>query len=83
MLEYGTKENIEEINKKLSKLILCVDMDNWEKAEFFMESIKQLTADAPREIKSALLKLKMAVQRGDSDKTSETYEVISGLLSQG
>lgn len=81
MLEYGTKENIEEIHKKLSKLILCVDMDNWEKAEFFMESIKQLTADAPKEIKSAILKLKMAVQRGDTDKTSEAYETMSGLLS--
>ena len=82
MLEYGTKENIGEINKKLSKLILCVDMDNWEKAEFFMESIKQLTADAPREIKSATLKLKMAVQRGDADKTSEAYDNMTELLSQ-
>lgn len=80
MLEYGTTENLEEIDKKLSKLILCVDMDNWEKAEFFMDSIKQLTADAPREIKSAVLKLKMAVQRADADKTSEAYEAMSALL---
>lgn len=82
MLEYGTKENLDEINKKLSKLILCVDMENWEKAETFMESIRQLTADAPREIKSAVLKLKMAVQRNDSEKTSEAYDNFVNVLSE-
>lgn len=80
-LEYGTKENQDELKKKLSKLILCVDMDNWEKAEGFMESIRQLTADAPREIKSAALKLKMAVQRADAEKTSEAYDAFEALLT--
>lgn len=83
MLEFGTKKNIEEIQKKLSKLILCVDMENWEKAEFFMDSIKQLTAEAPREIKSAVLKLKMAVQRADGEKTSEAHDAMIKLLPQG
>lgn len=81
-LEYGTKDNIAEIHKKLSKLILCVDMENWEKAEFFMESLKQLTADAPREIKSAILKLKMAVQRADGNKTSDAYEAMLEILPE-
>lgn len=80
MLTYGTKENREELKKKLSKLILCVDMDNWEKAEVFMESIRQLTQEAPREIKSAALRLKMAVQKADADKTSDAFDKMNKLL---
>ena len=38
--KYGTPENTEGLKKNLSKLILCVEMENWEKAEMFMETIK-------------------------------------------
>ena len=82
MLTFGTKENLDELQKKLSKFILCVDMGNWEKAEFFMESVKQLSAEAPKEIKSSMLRLKMAVQKGDYEKTSKAYEKMSEQIQQ-
>ena len=31
-----------ELEKNMSKLILAVEMDNWEKAEMFAEAIKEL-----------------------------------------
>lgn len=65
---FGTEENLSEIKKKMTKLILCVEMNNWEKAESFMEAIKQLTNNAPQPVKSATLRLKMAVQKEDYDK---------------
>lgn len=77
---YGEKENKEELDKKMSKLILCVEMDNWEKAEMFAESIKQLTQKAPREIQSAALRLKMAVQKGEYDKVIDAFGKLSDLL---
>lgn len=80
--EFGTTENTEEIGKKMSKLILCVEMENWEKAEMFADTLKQLTEEAPREIKSGALRLKMAVQKGDYDKTVAAYEKLHGLLEQ-
>ena len=55
-------------------------MDNWEKAEAFGESIKQLTSDAPKEIKTTALRLKMAVQKADYDKTTDAYEKLKELL---
>ncbi|MCH5268321.1 MAG: hypothetical protein J1E62_08265 [Lachnospiraceae bacterium] len=79
---YGTAENTEEINKKMSKLILCVDMENWEKAEMFADTLKQLTEEAPAEIKSGAFRLKMAVQRGDYEKTTAAYEKLQTLLEQ-
>ena len=77
---FGTEENLKEIKNQLSKIILCVEMGNWEKAEGFGESIKQLTSDAPKEIKTTALRLKMAVQKADYDKTTDAYEKLKGLL---
>ena len=78
--EFGSEENLAELEKNLSKLILCVEMDNWEKAETFMTAIKQLTDSAPQEIRTASLRLKMSVQKGDYDKTNAAYEALMKLL---
>lgn len=79
---FGETRNIEEIKKKMSKLILSVEMENWEKAEMFMDTIKQLTGDAPREVKSPALRLKMAVQKGDYEKTTAAFETLQSALEQ-
>ncbi len=78
--EFGCEENRIELQKNLSKLILCVEMDNWEKAETFMTAVKQLTDTAPQEIRTKALRLKMAVQKADYDKTSEAYEELIKLI---
>lgn len=77
---FGTEDNSNELEDKMSKLVLAVEMDNWEKAEMFMEVIRQLTENAPREIKTATLRLKMAVQKADYDKTMETHSNLEALL---
>ncbi len=78
--KYGEPENKEEIEKKMSKLILSVEMENWEKAEMFAETVKQLVEEAPREVKSAALRMKMAVQKGDYDKATAAFEILQNLI---
>ena len=80
VMKFGTKDNLEEFQNKLSKLILCVEMDNWEKAEMFVEALRQLTADAPKEIKTPMLKLKMSVQKGDYNATAEAHSLLLEAL---
>ncbi len=77
---FGSDENKEELERNLSKLILCVEMDNWEKAETFMTAVKQLTDSAPQEIRTGALRLKMAVQKADYEKTNAAYEELMKLL---
>ena len=55
-------------------------MENWEKSEFFNESIKLLTADAPKEIKTAALRLKMAVQKSDYEKSINSYDNLKNAI---
>ncbi len=78
--KYGEPENKEELENKMSKLILSLEMENWEKAEMFTETVKQLLEEAPREIKSAALRLKMSVQKGDYEKATAAYETLQNLL---
>ncbi len=79
---YGEAENLEELEKKMSKLILSMEMDNWEKAEGFAETVKQLVDGAPAETRSAALRLKMAVQKGDYEKSVAAYEILQNCLRQ-
>ena len=81
--EYGSEENRKELKKKMQKLILSLDMENWEKAEMFMESIRQLTESAPQGIKSAVLRLKMAVQKGDYKKALTAFDTLEKELGHG
>lgn len=80
--QFGTKENITELNKKMSRLILCIEMGNWEKAEMFMETVRQLTNEAEKDIKSAVLRLKMAVQKEDYDKAIAAYNVVKEHIKE-
>lgn len=78
--QYGEAANLAELDKKMSKLILSIEMDNWEKAEMFAENVKQLVEEAPREIKSTALRMKMAVQKGDYEKATAAYENLKSML---
>jgi len=78
--EFGSQENAAELEKKMSKLILCVEMENWEKAEMFADAVKQLVEGAPREVKNAALRMKMAVQKEDYDKAQAAYELLKESL---
>ncbi len=71
---YGTSANREALKKNLSKLILSIEMENLEKAEMFMETVRQLTADAPTDVKRMALRLKMAIQKGDYEKTAAEFD---------
>ena len=66
----------------MSKLILCVEMENWEKAEMFMETIRQLTESAPREFGRGILRLKMAVQKANYEKAVAQYQELETALEE-
>lgn len=80
--QYGSKENLKLLEKTLSKLVLCIEMENWEKAESFMETIRQLTEDAPQEIKRKVLRVKMTVQKENRERTLQGLEDLKDCVEQ-
>lgn len=77
---FGMPKTQEALKKNLWKLILCVELENWEKAEMFMETIRQLTEGAPREVGRLILRMKMAVQKENYDKVIAAFEELKTLL---
>ncbi len=80
--KFGTAENLDELKKKLSKLVLCIEMENWEKAEMFGDTVKKLTQEAPKDIKTTALRLKMNVQKEDYEAAIEGHTTLMSLLSE-
>lgn len=79
--QFGTPENLKSLKNTLSKLILCVEMENWEKAEMFMDTVRELTNGAPREAGRIVLRLKMAIQKENYDKITTEFEKLNSFLS--
>lgn len=77
---YGSPENKELFDKTASKMVLCIEMENWQKAEDFMETIKQLTEEAPREVTRCVLRLKMAIQKANYDRAIQGLEELKASM---
>lgn len=82
MRTFGTPENRELLDKTLSKMVLCIEMENWHKAEDFMETVRQLTEGAPRDAARCVLRLKMAVQKENYDKAIASLEELKENMGQ-
>lgn len=82
MRTYGTPENLELLDKTLSKMVLCIEMENWPKAEDFMETVRQLTEGAPRDAARSVLRLKMAVQKENYEKAIASLEELRANMEQ-
>ncbi len=77
---FGTEQNKAELARTLDKLILSVEMENWDKAEQFGQSMRELTEEAPREVKSLSLRIKMSVQKEDYEKVADAVEKMREII---
>ena len=47
----------------------------------FMDTVKQLTEGAPREVGRVVLRLKMAIQKENYDKITAEFEALNHFLN--
>ncbi len=80
VFRFGSKENMEEISSKMEKLVLCMEVGAWEKAEVFTHNIKSFVEQGPKDIKKAAFRLEMTVRREDLAKSMEQYGKLKELL---
>ncbi|MBQ4059285.1 MAG: hypothetical protein IJD40_10180 [Lachnospiraceae bacterium] len=78
--QVGTKENIKQLTNNMEKLILCIEIGNWEKAEQFAAMVKQLISSGEQEWKKQALRLEMAVRKENYDKSVAMYEQLKELI---
>ncbi len=83
IFQFGTPKNREEINSKMEKLILCIEVGAWDKAEMFTHNIKSLVEQGPKDVKKAAFRLEMNVRKEDISKSMGQYNSLKELLERG
>jgi signal transduction histidine kinase len=79
IFKFGTKENLEEIHSTMEKMLLCIDMGTWEKAENFAGVVKRLVDGNPS-LKRYAFRLEMTVRKEDHDKAVEQFHTLKEAL---
>ncbi|MBF1014795.1 MAG: hypothetical protein HXK78_06385, partial [Lachnospiraceae bacterium] len=82
--QFGTSENIKEINSALEKLFICIELGNWEKAENFASVVKNLISDneSEQQLKKEAFRLELIIRRGNHDKAIEQYNIFKEKLAE-
>lgn len=79
---FGSDENKQEIYKLSERLALCIDMENYEKAEQFADSLKSLVSEGPQELKQLCFRMQMMIRKEDGENARNYYEQFSVKLSE-
>lgn len=82
IFQLGSEENLEEIHKNMEKLVLCIEMENWERAGTFAENIKQLVAEDAMNLKRKAFRLQMTLRKSDHDTSMEQYTELKDAVAQ-
>lgn len=82
LFRLGTEANRIEISSNMERLVLCIEMENWDKANDFAENIKQLVADDPMNLKRKAFRLQMTLRKGDYDSAIAEYETLKEAIAE-
>ncbi len=82
IFHFGTEENEKELRSKMEKLIICMEVGAWDKAETFSHNIKALLEEAPQEVKKAAFRLEMNVRKEKYDKAVEQYNNLKKIFEE-
>ncbi len=74
--------NVEELKKRMGKLVLSIEMNAWDKAEMLAGTIKTLTDQKDEAVKKQILRLEMAIRKENHEKSIEVYGQLKKLLEE-
>ena len=83
MYQYGTAENSQALEDTMEKLVLCIEMDNWEKAESFAKNLKRLVENGGEEINRMIFRLELAIRKENYEKAMKAFETLKGSFGKG
>ena len=82
MYKLGSAENIKAIYANMEKLVICIEMENWDRANSFAENIKQLVAEDAMNLKRKAFRLQMTVRKGAHEDALKQYEELKEALNE-
>lgn len=82
LFRLGSEQNLKEIDSNMEKMVLCIEMENWERANTFADNIKQLVADDAKNLKRKAFRLQMTLRKGEHDPSMADYQVLKEALEE-
>lgn len=79
---FGSPDNQKEVENVMEKLVICIEMDNWQKAENFAETLKGLIPSEERDVYRKAFRLEMLVRKGNKEKVLAQYEEFKKAISE-
>lgn len=76
---FGTPENMQEIRSKMEKLVICLELGSWDKAEVFAANLKTLLGKKEA-LKKAVFRLEMCLRKEDYEKSMKRYQDLKDML---
>lgn len=70
----------EAIAEYLEKLIICVELETWEKAENFASIIKKMIPESEKEERKNAFRLELAVRKEDYERTQKQIKELQDYL---
>lgn len=80
MYELGSDINIRELKKYFEKLNISMDMENWQKAESFATTLKQLVSNGSKDLQRLTFRMEMMIRKSDCDKAKEYAQKVKEQL---
>lgn len=80
ILRFGSEKNSIELRNNFEKMIICIEMNEWEKAENFADNIKKLTQEGTDELKKLVFRLQMSIRKEEREKSLSFYQEIMNFL---
>jgi len=76
------EDTIKKIKSTMEKLVLCIELGSWEKAEEFAVYIKKLGADFGDDFRRSIVRVEMGIRKENYDRTMAGYEALNSMLSE-
>ena len=80
--QFGTEENIKELQNVMEKLIICIEMENWEKAEKFAGQVKNLIAEEEKELRRTVFRLELIIRKEQTENAAKQFEEVKKVLKE-
>lgn len=78
--QFGSSENLEALQSAMEKLIICIEMDNWEKAEHFAGVVKSLIPEEEKELRRSAFRLELTVRKEQHEKSLELFGELGTMF---
>lgn len=78
----GTPENKAQLRSNMEKLVICIEMENWAKAERFATMVKKLLVNGEDDWKKQAFRLEMSVRKENYEKCITLYDALKESIKE-